>query len=174
MVLAIPSVVLGLWGSPLMDYPLLKYFNHHFHAHGTGLDFFLHELTLPMGYLPFLAFLFGTLGAYYIYVNGAKLEDKPVNVFFKEKFNSLYECSSNKWYIDEIYEFLISLCMSFFRVSWKFFERVIIEGLLINGLAWRGSEFVGEVLKLSQSGRVQNYILIMFLGFIVSVFIFMI
>ena len=62
----------------------------------------------------------------------------------------------------------------FFRITWKFFERVIIEGIIINGLAWRGSEFVGEVLKLTQSGRVQSYILIMFLGLIVSVLIFMV
>lgn len=174
MVLAIPSIILGLWGSPLMDYPLLKYFNHHFHAHGTGLDFFLHELTLPMGYLPFLAFVFGTLGAYLIYVKGITMQDKAVNVYVKEKLVPLYEGSVNKWYIDEAYEFVISLCMSFFRVTWKFFERIIIEGIVINGLAWRGSEFVGEVLKLTQSGKVQSYILIMFLGLIVSLLIFMV
>ena len=174
MVLAIPSVILGFWGSPLMDYSLLKYFNHHFHPHGTGLEFFLHELTQPMGFLPFFAFVFGTLGAYLIYVKVINMQDKAVNVYFKEKFVALYEGSVNKWYIDEAYEFVISLFMSFFRISWKLIERVFIEGIVINGLAWRGSEFVGEILKLSQSGKVQSYILMMFIGLVVSVLVFMI
>ena len=80
----------------------------------------------------------------------------------------------NKWYIDEAYEFVIGLFMKFFRATWKFFERVVIEGIFINGFAWRGSELVGEILKLTQNGRVQSYIAIMFVGLLFFVVMFLV
>lgn len=174
MVLAVPSVFLGLFGSPLMNYSLINYFDSHFHAHGTGWGFFLHELSLPMGYLPLLSFILGSGFAYLVYVKKKTLNDKPINVFAKEQFAVLYEGSLNKWYIDEIYEFVIGLFMSFFRATWKFFERIVIEGIFINGFAWRGSEVVSEILKLTQNGRVQSYIAIMFVGLMALVLIFLV
>lgn len=165
MVLAIPSVILGLWGSPLMNYQLQTYLDEHFHSHmehgQSGLEFFLHEMTLPMGYLPFLAFVFGTLLAYLVYIQKIQIGKLTVNEFFKKNFKVIYEASLNKWYIDEIYNFIVSLLMTFFRLTFKLFERIFIEGIIINGLIWRGSELKGEILKTQQSGNVQNYALIM-------------
>ena len=174
MVLAVPSVILGLWGSPLLGYPLIHYFDSHFHAHGTGWGFFLHELSQPMGYLPLLSFIIGTSVAYIVYVQKKTINDKLVNVFAKEQFAWFYKGSVNKWYIDEAYEFVIGLFMKLFRATWKFFERVVIEGIFINGFAWRGSELVGEILKLTQNGRVQSYIAIMFVGLLFFVVMFLV
>jgi NADH:ubiquinone oxidoreductase subunit 5 (subunit L)/multisubunit Na+/H+ antiporter MnhA subunit len=64
--------------------------------------------------------------------------------------------------------------MKLFRATWKFFERVVIEGIFINGFAWRGSELVGEILKLTQNGRVQSYIAIMFVGLLFFVVMFLV
>ena len=55
--------------------------------------------------------------------------------------------------------------MWIFKGTWKIFESWIIEGIFVNGLAWRGSEVVGEVLKTQQTGRIQNYILLMITAF---------
>lgn len=160
MVLAVPSLILGFWGSPLLGYKLQHYFDHHFHSHmhkgQSGWEFFLHELSQPMGYLPFLAFLIGTILAFMVYMNGMGL-----NTFFKEKLTPLYKASLNKWYIDEIYNAIVAGFMWIFRTSYGLFEKFIIEGIIINGLAWRGTEVVGEVLKLQQSGKVQAYALTM-------------
>lgn len=165
MVLAVPSIFLGFLGSPLMDYKLQHYFNPHFHSHMThgqsGLEFFMHELSQPMGYLPFLMFVFGTLAAYLVYIVQVKIGDKTINEWFKTQFSIIFAGSFNKWYIDEIYNFVVAIFMGFFRATWKLFERIFIEGIFINGLAWRGTELVGEVLKTQQSGKLQNYALIM-------------
>ncbi len=165
MVLAIPSIILGFWGSPFLNFSFQNYLDQHYHSHmavgEAPLDFFLKELSEPFGYLPFLAFLIGTAFAYLVYVQGIQVQGKPVNEWFREKFALVYKCSLNKWYIDEIYNFVVGIFMSIFRWTYKIFERWIIEGLLINGLAWRGSEAIGEVLKTQQSGKVQNYVLIM-------------
>jgi NADH:ubiquinone oxidoreductase subunit 5 (subunit L)/multisubunit Na+/H+ antiporter MnhA subunit len=168
MVLAVPSVILGFWGSPLMGYKLQHYFDHHFHSHmqkgQSGWEFFLHELAQPMGYLPFLAFVIGTVLAFMVYMKGMGL-----NKFFKEKLSVIYKASLNKWYIDEIYDAIVAAFMWLFRLSFKIFEKVIIEGIFINGLGWRGTEVVGEVLKLQQSGRVQAYAITMLLAVVLAV-----
>jgi len=160
MILAIPSLFLGLLGSPLMGYKLQHYLDHHFHSHmhkgQSGWEFFLHELSQPMGYLPFLAFVIGTILAFMIYIKGMGL-----NTFFKEKLTPLYNASLNKWYIDEIYVAIVAAFMWFFRTTFGLFEKFIIEGIIVNGFAWRGTEVVGEVLKLQQSGKVQAYALTM-------------
>lgn len=165
MVLAVPSVALGFWGSPFMGYKLQHYLDHHFHSHmhegQSAMDFFLLEMSQPMGYLPFLMFVFGTIFAYMVYVRQIKIGDKTVNEWFKANIKLVYEASLNKWYIDEIYNAIVAVLMGFFRATWKLFERVIIEGIVINGIAWRGTEVVGEVLKTQQSGKIQNYVIIM-------------
>jgi NADH:ubiquinone oxidoreductase subunit 5 (subunit L)/multisubunit Na+/H+ antiporter MnhA subunit len=107
--------------------------------------------------------------AYLVYVKEIKLGSSTVNKWLKENLVTLYQLSLNKWYIDEIYNAILAVLMGFFRTSWKLFERVIIEGIVINGLAWRGTEVVGEVLKTQQSGKIQNYVLIMISSLILGI-----
>lgn len=174
MTLAVPSVVLGFWGSPFLGYKLQHYLDHHFHSHmkhgQSAWEFFIHELSQPFGYLPFLAFVFGTVMAYMVYMNGLK-----INEYIKENISWLHKASENKWYIDEVFEFIIAGFMWLFRFTYKIFERIVIEGIVINGLGHRGTEVVGEVLKTQQSGKVQNYAMIMItaLGLALAYFIFM-
>ncbi len=172
MVLAVPSIVLGFWGSPFMDYKLQHYLDHHFHSHmehgQSAMQFFIHEMSQPMGYLPFLAFVIGTLGAYLVYVKNIQLKNFTINGCFREKLKFIYQLSLNKWYIDEIYNALVACFMSFFRWTYKIGERFIVETIFINGLAWRGTEVAGEILKTQQSGKVQNYALIMITTLVVA------
>lgn len=157
--LAIPSVILGFWGSPFLNYKLQNYIDPHFHSHmhegQSAWEFFMHEMSQPMGYLPFLAFLFGTILSYLVYIHGVKL-----NEFVKNSLKPIYEASLNKWYIDEIYNFVVGIFMWIFRFTFALFEKIIIEGIFVNGIAWRGTELAGEVLKIQQTGKVQSYILI--------------
>ncbi len=160
MVLAIPSVILGFWGSPFLGYKLQSYIDPHFHSHmhegQSAWEFFMYEMSQPMGYLPFLAFLIGTILAFLVY-----LKDMKLNEFVKNKLNFVYKLSLNKWYIDEIYNAIVAFLMWNFRFKYKIFEKVIIEGIFINGLGWKGTEVVGEVLKIQQSGKIQGYVLLM-------------
>ena len=165
MILAIPSIILGFWGSPFTNYKLQHYLDHHFHSHmeqgQSAMEFVMHEMSLPFGYIPFTMFLVGTIAAYLIYVQQIKIGDKTVNEWFKSSFGIVYSGSSNKWWIDEIYDVIVAGFMFLFRFTWKAFEVIIIEGFIINGICWRGTEFVGEVLKVQQSGKLQNYVLVM-------------
>jgi NAD(P)H-quinone oxidoreductase subunit 5 len=170
VVLAVPSVILGFWGSPFMNYKLLSYLNPHFHSHmhegQSAWNFFFEELSQPMSYLPLASFIIGTFLAYLVYVQQIKIASRTINELLRENLNFIYRISLNKWYIDEIYNFIVNIFMRIFRASFKFFERTIIEGIFVNGLAWRGTEAVGEVLKLQQNGSVQSYVLIMIAGLV--------
>lgn len=160
VVLAVPSVILGFWGSPFLNYKLQSFIDPHFHSHmhegQSPWEFFMHEMSQPMGYLPFVAFLVGTLFAYLVYLKGMKL-----NEFMKNSLKPIYLGSLNKWYIDEVYDFIVAIFMWIFRFTFTIFEKIIIEGIMINGIAWRGTELAGEVLKIQQSGKIQSYILMM-------------
>ena len=165
MVLAVPSVILGLWGSPFMGYKFQHFLDHHFHshmAHGqSAMEFVMHEMTQPFGFIPFAMFVLGTIAAYLIYGKQIKMGDKTVNEWFKESFAFVYQASVNKWWIDEIFEAIVAGFMFLFRSSWKIIERFLIEDTIINGICWRGTELVGEVLKVQQGGKMQNYVLVM-------------
>jgi NADH-quinone oxidoreductase subunit L len=74
----------------------------------------------------------------------------------------LYRLVYNKYYVDEIYMWLISKV--YFRVSkiilW--FDRKVVDAFM-NGLAW-AAQSSGGLLKLLQSGQVQFYALIFLAG----------
>lgn len=84
---------------------------------------------------------------------------------FASAFKPLYKLSFNKWYIDEIYDFLfvrpIKKLGLFF---WKFCDVKIVDGMP-NGSA-KLSVFVGSIFKKFQTGYVYNYSFIMLLGLI--------
>ncbi len=165
MVLAVPSVILGFWGSPFTNFKLQHYLDHHFHSHmhhgQKALDFVMEEMSQPFGFIPFLMFIIGTIAAYFIYSQEIKIAGKKVNELFKTSFSIVHQASANKWWIDEIFDAIVAGFMYIFRGSWKIFEQIFIEGLIVNGICWKGTEFIGEVLKVQQSGKLQNYALIM-------------
>jgi NADH-quinone oxidoreductase subunit L len=84
---------------------------------------------------------------------------------FSSALKPLYKLSYNKWYFDEIYDFLfvrpIKKLGLFF---WKFCDVKIVDGMP-NGSA-KLSVFVGSIFKKFQTGYVYNYSFIMLLGLI--------
>ena len=77
---------------------------------------------------------------------------------------------ANKWYVDEIYEALITkpirAVSNFFN---GFVERFVIDGA-VNGVG-RLVNYGSRQLRLVQSGQVGGYILMMVIGIVVLFFI---
>ena len=47
----------------------------------------------------------------------------------------LHKVLSNKWYVDEIYDFIIVKPLRLFSdITYKLVDRIIIDGLFVNGL----------------------------------------
>ncbi len=88
-------------------------------------------------------------------------------------FKKLFRMLLNKYYVDEFYFFafadpLINLSSKFL---WKFVDSKIIDGI-VNGSAVVTIRF-SEVLRRIQTGVVQNYAMLMFIGIIVIVLWFL-
>ena len=77
-------------------------------------------------------------------------------------FGPLYTAAYNKYYIDEIYLWLLHKVYLQMARAIAVFDRRVIDGFM-NGLAWI-SQVGGGVLKLAQSGQVQAYALVFFFG----------
>jgi NADH-quinone oxidoreductase subunit L len=137
ILLAIPAVVAG--------YP---FFEHtFFHEIGT-----LAEPEVP-GYVPqvFLGvFLAGLALAFFLYRN---VEKDPIRIPFLE----------NRFYIDDLYFWIVRVIQGGFAKLCSFVDRWFIDGILVRGsatLVWT----VGFALRFLQLGNIQAYALFFGVG----------
>ena len=170
--LAIPSIFIGLIGSPLIPggdkFSSFIYFGEHQMHHEWGLNAFLKELLTIQGLVPFFAFVFGTLFAWLVYRKGF-----AVNLFIQKNLNFVYKLSYNKWYIDEIYFFFLNkIILPFYRFAWNLVDKVIVDGIFVNGSAFMAS-FVGGGLRYIETGRGQLYALVIFGSVLFTILVFM-
>ena len=87
---------------------------------------------------------------------------------FTAAFPLLHRLVYNKWYVDEIYDFLIvNPCKSIASFLWKGFDVVVVDGL-VNGAATLVMG-ASRGLKNIQTGYVYNYALSMAIGVVVIV-----
>jgi len=87
---------------------------------------------------------------------------------FTATFPALHRAVFNKWYVDELYDFLfVNPCKALGNFLWKGFDVVVIDGI-VDGTATMVMGISG-VLKNLQSGYVHNYALSMALGVVVII-----
>lgn len=160
MILAVLSIIGGyigmpfhlLWGDAIGDYlaPSLAHVEHHGHP-STG--------TLVMLMLSATGVaLFGIWWAYTLYVKSPEMLDKVY-----AKTTRIYEVLWNRYWIDELYDFLIiDPYKKASRFFWRSVDSVLIDGI-VNGVGavvvWNSG-----VLRRLQTGNVQSYALGMLLG----------
>ena len=95
----------------------------------------------------------------------------------KIKFNNslkrVFNFFKNKWYIDEIYNYII--ISKFYSISnyfWRFIDTLIIDGYGPIGVAnkfWQLSDYFKKI----QNGKIFSYAVVMFLGIIIFFTIFL-
>ncbi len=175
MVLAFLSVFAGWVGIPWLEHGYSSFVYHH-HPHHAHFHFDLAGISLAVG-------LSGIGLAYLMYYKGAI---SPVKM--GERFKPLYTLLYNKYYFDEIYDALIIKPIYAICDFWFWFDQHIIDGM-VNGAAWLTIKWsdakdwfdrwvvdgavngigytirgTGSVLRFAQTGRLQNYALIIFAG----------
>ncbi len=101
--------------------------------------------------------------AYSLYIANPSIPGK-----FTSTFPALHRAVYNKWYIDEIYDFVIvNPCKSLGRFLWKGFDVVVVDGC-VNGVAKIVMSF-GGVIRYVQTGQIYNYAWSMAFGVVVIV-----
>ena len=162
VVLAVPSIGIGLIGRPWENY-----FEEFINAPGeivaeaTNIAFDWNEFLVMAGLSVAIA-VTGIIVALLMY-RVKKIEPSAI----AQKFPSLYRLSLNKWYIDDIYnDVFVVGCRRLARQIMEVDYRVVDGAVNLTGLV---AVISGEGLKYFENGRAQFYALIVFaavLGFV--------
>ena len=108
---------------------------------------------------PFMAMLIGFLVAYALYIRSP---DMPKKIARSQP--ALYAFLLNKWYFDEIYDFLfVRPARAIGHFLWKRGDGWFIDGLGPDGISARVVDIANRVVKL-QSGYVYHYAFAMLIG----------
>jgi NADH-quinone oxidoreductase subunit L len=108
---------------------------------------------------PFVASVLGLAIAYYYFILRPELPARMA-----AKAGMLYTFLYNKWYFDELYDFLfVRPSMSLGRLLWKVGDGTIIDGLGPDGIAARVLDATRAAVKL-QTGYIYHYAFAMLVG----------
>jgi NADH-quinone oxidoreductase subunit L len=172
MVLGLLAVVGGYIGMPKLLGMLPNYFEHwldpvfeqanHFgakYAHAGAHPSHAVEWGL-MGLSVAIAVV-GIGIAFTMYMKNTELPGK-----FVATFPALHRAVYNKWYVDELYDYLfVNPCKALGQFLWKGFDVVVIDGI-VNGVANVVMAFSG-IFRYAQSGLIHNYAWSMAFGVVV-------
>jgi NADH-quinone oxidoreductase subunit L len=119
----------------------------------------MHHAPFWVELSPFIAMLIGTAVAYQFYIRDPKM---PVDL--AEQHRGLYAFLLNKWYFDEVYDFLFvrpAKRLGYFL--WKRGDGWLIDGFGPDGVSARVIDVTNRVVKL-QTGYLYHYAFVMLIG----------
>jgi NADH-quinone oxidoreductase subunit L len=119
----------------------------------------MHEIPELVGFVPTLMMIIGFAVAYYMYI-----VDKAAPRRLAQSNPLLYKFLLNKWYFDELYDFIfVRPAFWLGRLFWKSGDGRIIDGLGPDGVSARVIDAAGRVVKI-QTGFVYHYAFAMLMG----------
>ena len=162
IILALLSVIGGYIGVPALLGGENR-FHHYLEANLAKLphDAAAHQSHSLEFALMGISVLIATAGIYAAYVFYIKRKELPEVVAVKLK--RAYDISFNKFYVDELYDYLfVQRLITISKWLWNKFDVLLVDGL-VNG-AGELITVSGRHLKTVQSGLVSGYALSLFIG----------
>ena len=118
-----------------------------------------HHVPLWVKLSPFVAMLLGLLTAWYFYIRSPETPKR-----LAEDHQMLYRFLLNKWYFDELYDFIFVRPAKWLGTFlWKQGDGRVIDGYGPNGIAARVQDITGRVVRL-QTGYLYHYAFVMLIG----------
>jgi NADH-quinone oxidoreductase subunit L len=167
-VMLVPLYILG--AGALLAGVLFEgyFFGHHYVEFWKGalftgaenkiLEEFHHVPTL-VKWTPFIAMLAGLLLAYQFYIRSPETPKA-----LAARHHGLYHFLLNKWYFDEIYDFLFVRPAKWLgSFLWKKGDGMVIDGFGPDGISARVGDVTARVVKL-QTGYLYHYAFAMLIG----------
>jgi len=168
LVMLIPLGVLAI-GCLAAGWPFLSLFTGHGEAEffreslkvapGNTVLEAMHEVPLAISLAPTVMMILGFLVAWQFYVRRPDLPER-----LAREQAPLYQFLLNKWYFDEIYDFLLVRPTIWLgRLLWKGGDGFIIDGLGPDGVSARVLDVTRNVIRL-QTGYLYHYAFAMLIG----------
>lgn len=168
MVMLLPLLLLGI-GAVVAGFIFHDYFfGHHYAEFWKGALFTLptnavleeyHEVPKWVKWSPFVAMALGFVTAWYMYIKNPSAPKK-----LAEQQWMLYQFLLNKWYFDELYDFLfVRSSKALGRFLWKKGDVATIDAYGPNGVASAVGGLTQKVVRL-QSGYLYHYAFAMLIG----------
>lgn len=171
MVLAVLSLIGGFVGIPIFEgwnrfgdflapvfapaQAILKAGHAEGH-HSVALELILMAVSLGIA-------IVGLLLARWMYLTDPEVPDRVI-----EEYKGLHTLVYNKYWIDELYDFLfVNSIVNFSRFLWRRFDDLVIDGI-VNGVA-RVTLAWSSGLRLVQTGLVKDYALSILVGIVVVI-----
>ena len=118
-----------------------------------------HEVPKLVKWSPFIAMATGFVAAWYFYIRSPETPKE-----LARQHQGLYQFLLNKWYFDELYDFLfVRPAMRLGKFLWKKGDGAVIDGLGPDGIAARVTDITGRVTRL-QTGYLYHYAFAMLIG----------
>lgn len=119
-----------------------------------------HDLPAWVIVSPFIAMVLGTLAAAFHYLRGSD----PLRPGLLREGGMIYAFLRNKWYFDEIYDFLLVRPAYWLgRLLWKVGDGRIIDGFGPNGIAALVVSSARRIVRI-QTGYMYHYAFVMLIG----------
>jgi len=155
MILAVPSVLAGLWGAPQLGNGFAQYLEGS-DFHKTDMDF----LVAGTGTVLALA----GIGLAYLMYSTQAISAAALTM----RLRPIYLMLFNRYWIDELYcwimdKFIIAVS---FGMGW--FDQSVIDGV-VNGVG-KGTTVAGDWLRGLQTGRIPSYALAVAGGLVIIAF----
>ena len=107
----------------------------------------------------------GILSAFVLYAKRPAAWTSEAHDPLRAKLGKLYTHLENKWYIDEVWSWIVNNILFRIAAGCAWFDRHVVDGS-VDVVGFLTTRF-GLVLQPVQSGRLQNYILVVFIGLLV-------
>jgi NADH-quinone oxidoreductase subunit L len=147
IVLAIPALLVGFWGSPLFNYGFQRLLEPTAQVEPPNV---------PLAILGALLAIAG-IAAAWVWYGARQYVTEPLL-----RFGTAYRVLNRRYYIDEFYMWLIDKAAIGLSYAVATFDREGLDAFL-NGVA-QAFASGGQALRTAQTGRVQNYGLVLFGG----------
>lgn len=130
-----------------------------FTAAGNEILDHFHHVPLWVKLAPFIAMIVGFLVAYQFYIRSPETPKR-----LAEQHQGLYQFLLNKWYFDELYDFLfVRPAKRVGHFLWKQGDGMVIDGMGPDGISARVVDVTNRIVRL-QTGYLYHYAFVMLIG----------